>query len=207
MSNLAKGLIASLIFHIIILVSLRFIDVGVYFAEPEFVEVGLLEYVQPARVPAETHPGSIEEGKESTEEKVILPHAKEGTDDNVVQEPPSKELPPISLTDEGEAKETPSPSFIEGESYFIEGELSRRRLLYKVIPPYPEGYNIETDVKVEILVSPDGSIERLVLTKRGGEIFDRLTLDVLKEWRFEKIPTNLPQESQKGIVTFMYRLR
>jgi len=200
-SNLTKGAIVSVILHIIILVCLRFINVGISFGEPEFVEVGLIAYTPP------TEPSRVvSEERLPKEELVELPEAKEG-EKEIIPEAPPKELPPISIPKEEVGKETPSPAIIQGEPYIIEGELSKRRIIRKVIPLYPEGYNVETDVKVEIWVSPDGKIERLLLLKKGGNIFDQITLDALREWRFERLPLHLPQETQRGVVTFMYRLR
>ncbi len=214
MSNLTKGLIISLIFHIIILTLLRFINIGIYFAEPEFIEVGLLSEVhaqvispQFEKTIIKVHQVPVTEEQGPEKELVELPIAKESGEEEFIQKPPMKELPPVFLPGKEEEKEIPSPMFAQGESYIIEGELSKRRVVYKVVPPYPEGYNIETDVKVEIWVSPDGEIERLILIKKGGDIFGHITLDALKEWKFERLPTHLPQETQKGIVTFMYRLR
>ncbi len=201
-SSLTKGVIGSVILHIIILVCLRFVNVGIYFGEAKFIEVGLIAYTPP------TEPSRVI-SKEALpkEELVELPEAKEGEEERVLQEPVVKELPPISIPEEGEKKEIPSPIVIQGEPYIIEGELSKRRVTHKVVPPYPKGYNIETDVKVEIWVSPEGKVERLALLKKGGNIFDQITLDALREWRFERLPLHLPQERQKGVVTFLYRLR
>jgi TonB family protein len=202
MGGLVKGVIGSIVLHIIILVCLRFVNVGVSFGEPEFVEVGLIAYTPLT----ESH---VVVSKEALPEKELieLPEAKEGEEEEVTQEPSVKELPPISIPEKREEKETPSPVVIQGEPYIIEGELSKRRVTHKVIPSYPKGYNIETDVKVEIWVSPDGRVERLLLLKKGGHIFDQITLEALREWRFERLVLHLPQETQKGVVTFMYRLR
>jgi len=201
MSTLTKGVICSIVLHIIILLCLRFINVGISFGEPEFVEVGLIAYTPP------TEPSRVvSEERLPKEELVELPEAKEG-EKEIIPEAPPKELPPISIPKEEVGKETPSPAIIQGEPYIIEGELSKRRIIRKVIPLYPEGYNVETDVKVEIWVSPDGKIERLLLLKKGGNMFDQITLDALREWRFERLAPNLPQETQRGVVTFMYRLR
>lgn len=201
-SGLTKGVIGSVIFHIVILFCLRFINVGISFGEPEFVEIGLIAYTPPTESPR-----FIPEELLPAEELVELPEAKESEEEKMRQQPPAKELPPISIPKEEVRKETPSPTFIRGEPYIIEGELSKRKVISKVIPLYPEGYNVETDVKVEIWVSPDGRVERLLLLKKGGNIFDQITLDALKEWRFERLTPNLPQETQRGVVTFMYRLK
>jgi len=201
MGSLTKGVIGSVILHIIILVCLRFVNVGIYFGEAEFIEVGLIAYTPPAE-PARV----ITKEPLPAEELVELPEAKED-EKEIIPEAPPKELPPISIPKEEVGKETPSPAIIQGEPYIIEGELSKRRVISKVIPLYPEGYNVETDVKVEIWVSPDGRVERLALLKKGGNIFDQITLDALKEWRFERLTPNLPQETQRGVVTFMYRLK
>ncbi len=201
MGNLTKGVMWSIALHIVILLCLRFVNVGISFEEPTFVEVGLITYTPPT----EAH-GVVTREPLRTKELVKLPQAKETEEERVIEEPSVKELPPISIPEEV-GKEKPSPVVVQGGPYIIEGELSRRSITHKVIPPYPEGYNIETDVKVEIWVSPDGRVERLALLKKGGNIFDQITLDALREWRFERLPPHLPQQTQNGVVTFTYRLR
>jgi hypothetical protein len=91
--------------------------------------------------------------------------------------------------------------------FSITGVLSKRKILKKIIPPYPKGYEVRTEVKVNITVEPGGEVKKLLLMNTGGEIFDRITLEALREWKWEKLPLNAEQVDQEGIITFYYELR
>ena len=197
-----KGIIGSIIIHLLLLFSFLFVRVGLSFEEPQFVEIGLLAYTPPEVV------AKIEKDLEPTRNLIELPSA-EHTEEEAIRTKPFKETPRLPMPEVSREKLTPEPvhKVTEGEPYRIEGELAKRRVIYKVIPEYPRGYNIETDVKVEVFVSPSGRVKRLSLLKKGGAVFDRITLDALRVWRFEKLPPHLPQEIERGVVTFMYRLR
>ncbi len=205
MSNLSRALVISIAIHILICISLGFIKVRIGFAEPEFVEVGLLAYTPPEKVSTgEKYSGEIQKG-----DIVELPEAKHPEEKEKIVTSPIKEVVPLPTPVVPGEKETPQPASIglKGKPYLIEGDISKRRLIYQVLPEYPGGYNIETDVRVEVFVAPSGKVTKTYLLKKGGDVFDRATLDAIREWRFEKLPPRLPQEVQKGIVTFMYRLR
>ena len=197
-----KGIIGSIIIHLLLLFSFLFVRVGLSFEEPQFVEIGLLAYTPPEVV------AKIEKDLEPTRNLIELPSA-EHTEEEAIRTKPFKETPRLPMPEVSREKLTPEPihKVIEGKPYRIEGELAKRRVIYKVIPEYPRGYNIETDVKVEVFVSPSGRVKRLSLLKKGGAVFDRITLDALRVWRFEKLHPHLPQEIERGVVTFMYRLR
>ncbi len=192
----------SILIHIVLAVLFLFMPVNLSFYTPEFIEVGLLTPAR-ASVP-EQEPLSVTK----EEEKVSLPETKhEGRLPEKL--PTEKEEPFSEMVQEQEiVKETPSlGDAIESKLYTITGEISKRRVINKVIPTYPEGYNIQTEVSYELFVTPDGHIQRIRIVKRGGEVFNKITLDALRQWRFEKLPPNLPQEIQSGIITFIYRLR
>jgi TonB family protein len=197
MRDINKGILGSLGIHAVLVLIFFLIKVNPSFTSPEFVEVGLL---------TTTRGGVVKKGtpqKKKGKEVVELPVAELGEKKEKPQG--EKEIPGETEEPKYE-KEIPSQGEAEG-AYTIEGEISKRRIIYKLLPQYPKGQEVETKVRVRIFVAPDGRIERMVLVKKGGDIFDKITLNALREWKFEKLPPNLPQEIQEGVITFVYKLR
>jgi len=95
----------------------------------------------------------------------------------------------------------------KGMPYSITGTLSKRKILKQVIPPYPKGYEERTKVVVKLTVEPKGEVKKLLLLKTGGEVFDRVTLEALREWKWESLPPNAEQADQEGTITFFYELK
>lgn len=95
----------------------------------------------------------------------------------------------------------------KGMPFSITGELSNRKIIKKIIPSYPKGYEERTRVMVKITVDPKGAVKQLILLKTGGEIFDRITLEALREWRWQPIPPAAEQTDQQGVITFFYELK
>ncbi|MCK4575139.1 TonB family protein, partial [candidate division WOR-3 bacterium] len=95
----------------------------------------------------------------------------------------------------------------KGMPFSITGTLSKRKILKKVLPPYPAGYEERTKVVVKITVKPGGNVKKLLLIKTGGEIFDHVTLEALREWKWEPLPSNTEQVDQEGTITFFYELK
>ncbi|MDZ7338115.1 MAG: TonB family protein [candidate division KSB1 bacterium] len=108
-------------------------------------------------------------------------------------------------------KETPptltGPSAGAQESFRIEGEAAQREILYKVIPEYPPGLQREAVVRVRFVVLPDGSVGGMVPLLKGDATLERLTLEALRQWRFNPLPPHVPQNEVTGIITFRYLLR
>lgn len=95
----------------------------------------------------------------------------------------------------------------KGMPFSITGALATRKILRKVIPSYPAGYEERTKVEVKLTVEPGGEVKMLLLLKTGGAIFDRITLEALREWKWERLPPNAEQVEQEGIITFYYELK
>lgn len=203
MKDLSKGIVVSLIIHGVLAGIFLFIIVPVKFAPPEFVEIGLISWTPP-----------------QPEQKGLTPQKTEG---GLLEIPATKyteEEPPIFEPKPIEKRESPGiekitapkelPSIAEEEGkqpYTVRGEIAKRKIINKVIPEYPKGYNEETEVVVKLTVAPDGTIIRKRIVKTGGKIFDEITLNALMEWRFERLPTSLPQNDQEGEITFIYKLK
>lgn len=93
------------------------------------------------------------------------------------------------------------------ESFRIEGEAANRQILYKVVPEYPHGLQREAVVRVRFVVLPDGSVGEMVPVLKGDATLESITLQALRQWRFNPLPPSAPQEEVSGIITFRYLLR
>ena len=109
--------------------------------------------------------------------------------------------------------EKPQPGSSEGEAgvkdrfYSIEGAASSRRVLTEVRPDYPEGLNKEVVIKIRFTVLPNGTIGEMVPVLKGDQTLEDLTMNVFRQWRFNPLPPDLPQEPQSGVITFRYLLK
>ena len=66
-------------------------------------------------------------------------------------------------------------------------EASNRKLKTKVDPKYPElarQYQLSGKVKIEVTVSPDGSIKKTRVVG-GNPLLAGAAIDAVKQWRFE----------------------
>lgn len=95
----------------------------------------------------------------------------------------------------------------KGMPFSITGALSKRKILKKVLPSYPAGYEDRTKVEVKLTVGPAGEVKKLLLMKTGGAVFDNTTLEALREWKWEPLPANVEQVDQEGIIIFYYELK
>ena len=189
LTQMRTGIAVSLVIHTIFVLIATKLQFKTPTPTPVWVEVGLIEE-RAGHTP----------GKAITKEELPeLPTVK-------YTEPP--ELPEVTPEVREIEKISPPTSPVEGEEgFFITGEIKQRRILYKVIPQYPSGYNEEATVVVKLYVAPSGRIEKMELLQHGGDIFDRLTLNALRLWVFEPLPPDVPQEIQTGTITFIYKLR
>ncbi|MCR4439027.1 MAG: TonB family protein [bacterium] len=103
--------------------------------------------------------------------------------------------------------QTAGPAGGGQESFGIEGEAANRQILYKVIPEYPHGLQREAVVKVRFVVLPDGSVGEMVPVLKGDATLESITLQALRQWRFNPLPPGAAQKEVTGIITFRYLLR
>ncbi|MDG5766959.1 energy transducer TonB [Balneolales bacterium ANBcel1] len=84
-----------------------------------------------------------------------------------------------------------------------EGDFSRAA----VVQPLPN-YVTEAEavISVRFEVRPDGTVGRLQPIIKAQPELEREVLRTLRTWRFSRLPSNVPQESQFGTVTFRFIL-
>jgi len=94
------------------------------------------------------------------------------------------------------------------QPFVIEGDAAKRTIRNKVIPKYPAGLQKEATVKIRFTVLPDGRVgEMIPLLKGGDATLEQITMNALRQWRFNPLSPSAPQESVQGIITFNYILR
>jgi protein TonB len=71
-------------------------------------------------------------------------------------------------------------------------------------PPYAEKVNVV--LRVRITVDPQGRVVRMIPLLKGNPTLEQAVLETLRDWRFNPLPPNAPQENQTGIVTFRFTL-
>lgn len=97
--------------------------------------------------------------------------------------------------------------FGESESdspYILEGEITNRRILNKVIPSYPEGVQQSVKVKIKFDVLPDGSVTNIIIIQKAEPKLEFNSLNAISQWKFNPISQDIVQ---KGVITFIYELK
>jgi TonB family protein len=82
-----------------------------------------------------------------------------------------------------------------------------RRMVSGDLPEYPEGVKVEAQIKVELVVLPDGSVKSLRPFQKGNMKLEEAALKETRHWRFEPLRASAPQRDQTCVVTFNFRLR
>ncbi|HEX9975545.1 MAG TPA: energy transducer TonB [bacterium] len=91
--------------------------------------------------------------------------------------------------------------------YQIEGQAARRTVISRVIPEYPENLQKEAIIKISFTVLPNGQVGEMIPTIKSDATLEKITLDALRQWRFNPLPSFEQQRSEKGIITFRYLLK
>ncbi|NOY57783.1 MAG: TonB family protein [Calditrichaeota bacterium] len=111
----------------------------------------------------------------------------------------------------GEAKET-APSEDVGtpgtnQPFTIEGDAAKRTIVNQKIPRYPSGLQREAVVKIRFTVLPDGHVGIMLPIQKGDPTLDEITMQALRQWRFNPLPPGAEQKNVQGIITFRYELQ
>ena len=98
---------------------------------------------------------------------------------------------------------------LHGESgsdspYILEGEITNRSIVNRVIPKYPADLQRTVKVKIKFDVLKDGTVSNIIIIQKADSVLDKLSLDAIQRWKFNSIPQDI---IQKGSITFIYELR
>jgi len=223
--DIRRGMLYSVLFHLFLVLIFSLTNCSLSIKPPEPMELGISMIAEEGATEEAgmTAAAGLPENKEGTipvdmpdvnaplikgEETSVKENEKlnEGMLDTLLSEigKGGKNLEPKTSSS---GSDTLGVGGKKGMPFSITGELSNRKILKKIIPSYPKGYEERTRVVVKLTVNPEGEVNQLLLSKTGGQVFDRTTLEALREWKWEALPANVEQVDQNGIITFTYELR
>ncbi len=91
----------------------------------------------------------------------------------------------------------------------IRGPLSRRTVLYRELPSYPEWAEkkgIEAGVSVHFVVLSNGEVkDNIYVVKTSGyPVLDKLVMEALRNWKFASLKGDLYGKEEWGVFTFYF---
>ena len=161
----------------------------------------------------------VEEEPVKTPETEKVDPKKETSDETQEQEPVPSEAEQAEEVTEGE-QVSGDPEGASGEMnvdqgtgndpdksapYELrwEGNLEREPQV-KTLPEYSG--QMEAEIRVRFEVRPDGTVGRIVPLKKMNPELENEVYRTLRSWRFDRLPSSVPQESQWGTITFRFVL-
>ena len=98
----------------------------------------------------------------------------------------------------------PSVHGIKKDSIGIKGPAGKRKILYK--PDTPEvKIEREGEVELKFWVLPDGSVGRVLSILRGDAELERISINYIKQWRFNSLDEGGQTVDQWGTITVKFR--
>jgi len=91
--------------------------------------------------------------------------------------------------------------------YRIEGAVANRTVVYRIIPEYPENLQTQGVIRIRFTVLPNGNIGEMIPIIKSDATLEKITLDALRQWRFNPLPDDAPQRIEQGVITFRYLLK
>ncbi|MDZ7716579.1 MAG: hypothetical protein U5J95_10235 [Balneolaceae bacterium] len=82
-----------------------------------------------------------------------------------------------------------------------EGDLERAPL----VQPLPENTaSTNATITIKFEVKPNGTIGRIIPLRKMNAELEREVIRTLRSWRFSRLPSGVPQQSQMGTITFRF---
>lgn len=92
-----------------------------------------------------------------------------------------------------------------GLGYDIQwGGRGKRKIYRYYIPSYPEGVQVEANVKLRFTILQDGSVTRITPLVKSNPKLENVAITALTRWRFEPLDED---KEQTVTITFPFRLR
>ncbi len=105
------------------------------------------------------------------------------------------------------SENTRSNPGIESSLFEIEGKAAERKIMTKILPEYPPGYNKEALIKFRFKVLANGHVAQIIPIMKYDAVLEANALSAFTRWQFNPLPRNVPQEAVEGTITFRYKLR
>jgi len=108
----------------------------------------------------------------------------------------------------GSGQEGPGTGVGKGVGYSLEWTNGgTRKKLSGDLPKYPEGTNVEAQIRILAVVTPDGNVRSVQPAQRANARLEDAAMRELRLWRFEPLPSGAPQVDQSCVVSFQFRLK
>lgn len=169
---------------------------------------------------------NLPEQVEDVREEVIPTPDTEIVDPTVTQQEISPEIPPVrqrAERDEVEREGAETSGDIRGirgrvdadqgtsldpvrsAPYQLEweGDIQRSPLV-QPLPSYT--VEVEAVITIRFEVRPDGTVGRIQPLRRANPELEAEVVRTLRSWRFSRLPSGMPQDSQYGVITFRFVL-
>ena len=82
-----------------------------------------------------------------------------------------------------------------------------RRKLAGSLPRYPEGVNVEAQIKIRTVVSADGSVKNVQPAQKADTQLENAAMKEIRFWKFEALKPDQPQMDQTCVVIFLFKLK
>ncbi len=82
-----------------------------------------------------------------------------------------------------------------------------RKKLSGSLPGYPEGANVEAQIRIETVVTPEGTVRSLKPVQKGNTRLEEAAMSAVRLWKFEPLHKSTPQKDQVCVVTFNFLLK
>ncbi len=91
----------------------------------------------------------------------------------------------------------------------ITGELANRKIVKKVIPPFPiwaKRQGVGASIALQFTVMENGTVKENVIVVRtsGSREWDKLVIEALKSWKFAALEKIGIRQDQTGVITFQF---
>ncbi len=140
------------------------------------------------------------------------------TDQNILEDTKSKSV----IISRGEKEEKPLPNATGSDVGISGGETvaskgvdyslewiggGKREKISGNLPTYPKGTNLSAQIRLQVIVQPDGTITSVVPIQKADPRFEQAALSQVRHWKFEPLSRQLPQIEQTCIITFYFVAR
>jgi len=219
----------SLLFHILVVILLLFINLSFDYSPSEYVELSFgvstemgssgaqgnkiekIDEVAKPEVKSQT------EFKSKEVKEVELPLAKNTEDENVVvPADKEKEIAEESTEETTELNNSNITTSGQGNESLGDGSFGfdidwggkgTRKIYSFVLPNYPDGVKKEVNIKLQFTILPDGTVGTIIPKIKADARLENAAINSLRQWRFEALSSNQKQGEQTAIIVFPYRLQ
>jgi len=117
---------------------------------------------------------------------------------------------PLPLSDEiltGTRPDVLSGKIAVESVFDISWEGPVRTKIAGALPSFPPGVNRAVTIRLEIAVTPAGDVAGITPITKGLPELEKVSIEALRSWRFNRLSPDLIQENQKGVVIFKFELK